>query len=106
MSRVAASGCPSERQIIQHLPTNQPCTVCSPHFGASLGLISPLVGLVPYDGDDSQSESEATHDIKARSIAAPESDNVRVTISGLAVAVSLLLAVPPFASGLRAKVRQ
>jgi hypothetical protein len=69
-------------------------------------LISPLVGLVPYDGDDSQSESEATHDIKARSRAASEDDNVRVTISGLTVAVSLWLAVPPFASGLRAKVRQ
>jgi hypothetical protein len=69
--------------------------------------MSPLVGLVPYDGDDSQSESEATHDINAaRSTAASEDDNVRVTISGLIVAVSLWLAVPPFASGLRAKVRQ
>jgi hypothetical protein len=68
-------------------------------------LLSPLVGLVPYDGDDSQSESEATHD-KARSTASFENDNVRVTISGLTVAVSLWLAVPPFASGLRAKVRQ
>ena len=68
--------------------------------------MSPLVGLVPYDGDDSQSESEATPDINARSRAASEDDNVRVTISGLIVAVSLWLAVPPFASGLRAKVRQ
>jgi len=67
--------------------------------------MSPLVGLVPYDGDDSQSESEATPDINARR-AASEDDNVRVTISGLIVAVSLWLAVPPFASGLRAKVRR
>jgi hypothetical protein len=69
-------------------------------------FISSLVGLVPYDGDDSQSESEATHDIKARSTASFENDNVRVTISGLTVAVSLRLAVPPFASGPRAEVRQ
>jgi hypothetical protein len=61
---------------------------------------------VPYDGDDSQSESEATHSIKARSTVSSEVDNVRVIIFGLTIAVSLWLAVPPFASGLRAKVRQ
>ena len=66
----------------------------------------PHVGLVSYDGDDSQSESEATHDIKARSTVASENDNVRATISCLVVAVSLWLAVPPFASGFRAKVWQ
>ncbi|KAF8504426.1 HCNGP-like protein-domain-containing protein [Russula emetica] len=32
-------------------------------------------GLVPYDGDDSQSDSEATYDIKARSTAVSENDN-------------------------------
>ena len=65
----------------------------------------PSVGLVSYDGDDSQSDSEITNDLKKRTKAASENDNVRVIISGLAVAVSLWLAVPPFASGLRAKVR-
>ena len=77
-----------------------------PRFGAPGGH-SPLVGLVSYDGDDSQSESETTNDRKTRRrVAAFENDNVRVTTSGLAIAVSLWLAVPPFASGLRAKVRQ
>ena len=75
-------------------------------FQSFMTVNLPLIGLVPYDGDDSQSESEATHDNKARRTAASENDNVRVTISGLTVAVSLWLAVPPFASGLRAKVRQ
>ena len=54
-----------------------------------------LVGLVSYDGDDSQSDSETTNDLKTRVTAASENDNVRVTISGLVVAVSLWLAVPP-----------
>ena len=77
-----------------------------PRFG-SPGDYSPLVGLVSYDGDDSQSESESTNDRKTRRrVAAFENDNVRVTTSGLAIAVSLWLAVPPFASGFRAKVRQ
>jgi hypothetical protein len=65
----------------------------------------PFVGLVSYDGDDSQSDSETTNDLKKMTKAASENDNVRVTISGLAVAVSLWLAIPPFASGFRAKAR-
>lgn len=65
----------------------------------------PFVGLVSYDGDESQSDSETTNDLKKMTKAASENDNVRVTISGLAVAVSLWLAIPPFASGLRAKAR-
>ncbi len=69
-------------------------------------IFTLFVGLVSYDGDDSQSDSETANDRKAR-ITAPldDDDNVRVTISGLVVAVSLWLAVPPFASGFRAKVR-
>lgn len=50
---------------------------------------------MPYDGDDSQSDSETTNDLRTRVTAVSEDDNVRVTISGLAVAVSLWLAVPP-----------
>jgi len=34
-----------------------------------------LVGLVSYDGDDSQSDSEATNDLKTRVTAASENDN-------------------------------
>jgi len=58
-------------------------------------VYTSLVGLVSYDGDDSQSDSETTNDLKPRVTAVSENDNVRVTISGLAVAVSLWLAVPP-----------
>ena len=59
------------------------------------GVYTLLVGLVSYDGDDSQSDSETTNDYKTRVTAVAENDNVRVTISGLAVAVSLWLAVAP-----------
>ena len=48
-------------------------------------------GLVSYDGDDSQSDSETPNELKF----AAKVDNVRVIISRLAVAVSLWLAVPP-----------
>jgi hypothetical protein len=59
-------------------------------------VLMPLAGLVSYDGDDSQSDSEITNVRKKRTkVVASENDNVRVTISGLAVAVSLWLAVPP-----------
>ena len=48
-------------------------------------------GLVSYDGDDSQSDSETPNELKFTA----KVDNVRVIISRLAVAVSLWLAVPP-----------
>jgi hypothetical protein len=65
--------------------------------------LMPFAGLVSYDGDESQSDTETTNDLKKGTKAASENDNVRVTISGLALAVSLWLAIPPFASGFRAK---
>jgi hypothetical protein len=68
-------------------------------------MFTLFVGLVSYDGDESQSDSETTNDLKKRIRAVSENDNVRVTISGLVVTVSLWLAIPPSASGLRAKVR-
>ena len=65
--------------------------------GTSVSFLSYTVcltfnaGLVSYDGDDSQSDSETPNELKFTA----KVDNVRVIISRLAVAVSLWLAVPP-----------
>lgn len=50
------------------------------------------VGLVSYDGEDSQSDSD-TPNVPVST--ASKVNNVRVIISRLAVAVSLWLAIPP-----------
>jgi hypothetical protein len=50
---------------------------------------------VSYDGDDSQSDSERPDELNISTTTTSENDNVRVIISGLVVAVSLWLAVPP-----------
>ena len=80
----------------------RPCTVNHIHsFSHTSSHLD--VGLVSYDGEDSQSDSDTPNVVVPTS---SKVDNVRVIISRLAVAVSLWLAIPLLASGLRTKVRR